>query len=166
MAVIAVVAIDLAAVRRVLPVGLSPLMLDALRAKLAPDFRNLGLGVMIVVLEFGLFRLASRRGTARAFWLGFEVAGWAYVIACMVFAGTAWSFACTLYEEYVLGRQISFLSGLGQFVLFACCLHLMIALAIAVSFGILAHSAWRHWEVNEWRTSVHARQPAQACGPG
>ena len=144
MVVIAVIAADLAAVRPILPLGLSPTTLDALRASLPPDFPNLGLGVMILVLEVGLFRLVSRRGVGRAFWLGFEVAGWAYVIV-MVFAGTAWSLARSLFEEYVLGSQIRFPFGLGRFVLFACGLHLVISLAIACFVGILARSAWRRW---------------------
>ena len=80
MVVVAVIAVDLAAVRPMLPVGLSPLMLDALRASQPPDFPNLGLGVMILVLEVGFFSLASGRGAGRAFWLGFEIAGWAYVV--------------------------------------------------------------------------------------
>src|SRR6476620_6132305 len=102
MIAIAVIAADLAAVRRMLPIGLSPLMLDSLRAGLPLDFPNVGLGVMIVLLQVGLFRLVSRRRAGRAFWLGFEVAGWAYVIVCMVFAGAAWGFARFLFEGYVL----------------------------------------------------------------
>ncbi|MBX6312043.1 MAG: hypothetical protein IRY99_03855 [Isosphaeraceae bacterium] len=36
--------------------------------------------LMVVVLEVGLFRLVSRRGAIRPFWVGFEVVGWAWVI--------------------------------------------------------------------------------------
>jgi hypothetical protein len=145
MVVIAVIAADLAAVRPMLPVGLSPLMLDALRASQPPDFPNLGLGVMILVLEVGLFSLASRRGAGRAFWLGFEIAGWGYVIVCMVFAGTAWSLALLLMEKYVLGSQIRYPHGLGQFVQFACGIQLAISLTIALFAGIVARLAWHRW---------------------
>jgi hypothetical protein len=143
MVVIAVIAGNLAAVRPMLPIGLSPLMVDALRASLPIDFPNLGLGVMILVLEVGLIRLVSSRGGGRAFWLGFEIAGWAYVIVCMVFAGAAWGLARSLFEKYVLGGQIGYPSGLGRLVQFACCLHLAIALAITLFAGILARWAWR-----------------------
>jgi hypothetical protein len=160
MVVIAVIAADLAAVRPILPVGLSPTTLDALRASRPPDFPNLGLGVMILVLEVGLFRLVSRRGAGRAFWLGFEVAGWAYVIVRMVFAGTAWSLALSLFEEYVLGSQIRFLFGLGRFVLFACGLHLVISLAIALFVGILARSAWCRWGPLSCRPERYTSRPS------
>jgi hypothetical protein len=142
MVVIAVIAADLAAVRSILPLGLSPLTLDSLRAGLRPDFPNLGLGVMILALEVGLLRLIARGGVPAAFWLGFEVAGWAYVMACMVFAGTAWNLALTLFEQYVYGGQIGFLSGFGRFTLFACGLHLVMSLAIALFVGILARWIW------------------------
>ncbi len=145
MVVIAVIAADLAAVRPVLPIGISPLMVNALRASLPLDFPNIGLGVMILLLEVGLFRLVSNRGAGRAFWLGFEIAGLAYVIVCMVFAGAAWGLARTLFEKYVLGGQISFRSGLGRFVLFACGFHLAIALTVALLAGILGCWAWRLW---------------------
>jgi hypothetical protein len=71
MAVVAVIATDLAALRATLP-----------------RIPNFGLVVMILVLEVGLFGQASRQGAARAFWIGFEVAGWAYVVTCSVFAWT------------------------------------------------------------------------------
>jgi hypothetical protein len=145
MVVIAVFAANFAAVRPMLPIGLSPLMLDALRASHPIDFPNIGLGVMILVLEVGLFRLISNQGVNRAFWLGFEIAGWAYVIVCMVFAGAAWGLARSLFEKYVLGGQMSFRSGLGQFVQFACGLHLAIALAVALFAGVIARTAWRRW---------------------
>jgi hypothetical protein len=67
MVVIAVIA----ALRTILPLGLSPLALDALYARLAPDFLNFGLGVMILVFQVGLFRLITLGGARRAFWLGF-----------------------------------------------------------------------------------------------
>ena len=71
MVVIAVIAADLAAVRPILPLGLSPLTLDALRASLPPDFPNLGLGVMILVLEVGIFRLVSTSGSGEGVLAGF-----------------------------------------------------------------------------------------------
>jgi hypothetical protein len=143
MVVIAVIAADMAAVRPVLPIGLSPLMVDALREGLPIDFPNLGLGVMILFLQAGLFRLVWRRRSGRAFWLGFEVAGWTYVILCMVFAGTAWGLARFLFEGFVLGSEIRFPFDLGSFVLFGCGLHLLICLSLALLVGILAHSLGR-----------------------
>ena len=79
MAVIAVIAADLAA------------------CAYLSSCPNFGLVVMILVLEVGLFRLASRQRQVRAFWLGFEVAGWAYVVTCSVFAWTVWRLSRSLF---------------------------------------------------------------------
>jgi hypothetical protein len=98
---------------------------------------------MIVVLELGLYRLVSCRVRARAYWIGFEVGGWAYVALCMVFAGTAWGLARSLFERHITGSQISFPSGWGQFVPFACGIHLTISLVVAFVAGILVDAVWR-----------------------
>jgi hypothetical protein len=126
MAVIALIALDLAALRATLP-----------------RIPNPGLVIMILILEVGLFRLASWRGAARRFWLGFEVAGWTYVIACEVFAGTAWRLARSLYEGYVLRRPIGPPFELQQFILFAGGLQLVISLALALIVGVITRWTWR-----------------------
>jgi ABC-type sulfate transport system permease component len=126
MAVIAFIAADLA----------------ALRASF-PRLPNFGLVIMILVLEGGLFRLASARGAPRAFWLGFEVAGWAYVVTCVVFTWTAWRLSRSLFEGYVIGKPIRLPFEMYQFLIFAGVLQLLISLAIALSIGSLARSIWR-----------------------
>jgi hypothetical protein len=150
MALIAVIAADLAALRAVLPitlpvdpgaVGNASLPPTFWREHL-PTFPDLGLVLMIVVLEVGLFRLFSRRGGDRAFWIGFEVAGWAYVITCLAYAPTAWSLAYSLFEGRALGRPMGRPFDMGRFILFAGGLHLLISLVIAFFVGILARSAW------------------------
>ena len=98
---------------------------------------------MILVLEIGLFRMVSRRGGERTFWLGFEVAGWSCVIACSVFARTIWWQLRALFEGYIISRPIGRPLDMGRFVLFAGGLHLLVSLAIALFAGILARSAWR-----------------------
>jgi hypothetical protein len=125
MAVIAFIAVDLAALRATLP-----------------RIPNPGLAVMTLVLEAGLFRVVSRQGGVRDFWLGFEVAGWAYVITCSIFAWTAWRLARSLFERCVLGNPIDRPIEMDQFVLFAGSLQLLISLAIALLAGILARSVW------------------------
>src|SRR3954470_19631037 len=100
MAVIAVIAADLAALRAIVP-----------------RIPNPGLVVMILVLEFGLFRMASRRGAARGLWIGFEVAGWTYVVTGEVCARTAWLLARSLFEGCVLGRPIGSPSEMYGFIL-------------------------------------------------
>ena len=92
---------------------------------------------MILVLEVGLFRLASQRGAARRFWLGFEVAGWTYVITCEVFAWTAWRLARSLFEGYVLRRPIGPPFEMQRFIFFAGGLQLVISLALALIIGML-----------------------------
>ncbi len=151
MVVIAVIAADLAALRPTFPLEISifwtsyPWSVLREREFLPPNFPNLGLVVMVLVLEIGLFRLVARKGGERIFWLGFEVAGWACVLACSFFARTIWWEARSLFEGYLLGRQIGRPLDMGRFVLFAGGLHLLVSLAIALSASILARSAWRRW---------------------
>jgi hypothetical protein len=102
MAMIAVIAADLAALRAILP-----------------RIPNPGLVIMVLILEVGLFRMVSQRGAARSFWLGFEVAGWAYVITSAVFAWTAWRMARFLFEGFVLRRPIGLPFEMHQFIIFA-----------------------------------------------
>jgi hypothetical protein len=97
---------------------------------------------MVLVLEVGLFRIVSQRGATRTFWLGFEVAGWTYVVACSVFARTIWLVARSLFEGYVLRRPIGSPSDMNRFMLFASSLQLLISLAIALIAGVLTRSAW------------------------
>jgi hypothetical protein len=118
--------------------------LAALRAIL-PRIPNPGIVIMVLILEVGLFRMASQRGATRAFWLGFEVAGWAYVITSAVFAWTAWRMARFLFEAYVLRRPIGIPYDMTQFIIFAGSLQLVISLAIAMSVGSLARTAWCRW---------------------
>ena len=140
MAVIAFIAADLAVLRAILsripPPGFVILGIP-----------NPGLVIMVLVLEVGLFRMVSQRGAARTFWLGFEVAGWTYVVACSVFAAlTDWRLARSLFEGYVLRRPIgppSEMIRLILFVLFACGLQLLIPLATALIVGILARWTWK-----------------------
>jgi hypothetical protein len=164
VAPIAVIAADLAALRPYFPLQISIFWTSypwsVLRddreflppnsrrlgfAMIPPNFPNLGLAMMVLVLEIGLFRLASRQGRERTFWLGFEIAGWLCVIMCSVFAQTIWWRARSVFEGYVLGRQIGRPLDMGRFVLFTGGLHFAVSLAIAVFTGILACSAWRRW---------------------
>jgi hypothetical protein len=149
LALIAVIAADLAALRPFFPLEISifrtsyPWSVLREPESLPPRFPNLGLVIMVLVLEIGLFRVASRRGWERMFWLGFEVAGWACVITCSVFARTIWWQARSLFEGYLLGREISRPLDMGRFVLFVGGLHLAISFTIALLVGILARSACR-----------------------
>jgi hypothetical protein len=100
---------------------------------------------MVLVLEIGLFWMASLRGAGRAFWLGFETAGWTYVLMCMIFAEGTWSLTRSLFERGIIGRKIGLQFEMERFVLFAFGFQLMISLAIALSVGSLARMAWRRW---------------------
>jgi hypothetical protein len=128
LAVIAFIAADLAALRAILP-----------------RIPNPGLVIMVLILEVGLFRMVSQRGAARSFWLGFEVAGWAYVITSAVFAWTAWRMARFLFEGFVLRRPIGLPFEMNQFIVFVGSLQLLISLSIALIVGALARSACRRW---------------------
>jgi hypothetical protein len=151
MALIAVIAADLSSLRPDFPLEISifwtsyPWSVLREREFLPPNFPNLGLVIMILVLEIGLFRMMSRQGTERTFWLGFEVAGWACVVTCWVFAQTIWWQARLLFEGYLIGRQIGRPLDMGRFVLFTGGLHLLVALAVALFVGIFTRSAWRRW---------------------
>jgi hypothetical protein len=151
MALVAVVDADLAALRAVLPITLpidpraNPSLPPTFWREHRPTFPDLGLVLMVVVLEASLFRLVSRRGAERAFWLGFEVAGWVYVITCFAFAPTGWRLAYSLFEPYVPGRPMGRRFEMDQFILFASGLRLVTSLALAFLAGVLARSAWRRW---------------------
>jgi hypothetical protein len=149
LALIALIAADLAALRPSFPLEISifwtsyPWSLLREREFLPPRFPNLGIVIMVLVLEIGLFRIGSRQGGERMFWLGFEVAGWACVITCLVFAQTIWWQARSLFEENLLGREIGRPLDMGRFVLCVGGLHLAISFTIALLVGILARSACR-----------------------
>jgi hypothetical protein len=151
MVLIAVIAADLAAMRPVFPLEISifwnsyPWSVMRERKFLPPRFPNLGLGMMILVLEIGLFRMVSRRGGERTFWLGFEVAGWACVIIGSVFARTIWWHARSLFEGQIIGREIGPPLDMGRFVLFVGGLHLLLILALAFLGGSLARAVWGRW---------------------
>ncbi len=154
IALIAVIATDLAALRAVLPItlpvdpgatGNSALPPTFWREHL-PTFPDLGLVLMIVLLEVGLFRLVSRREKKqRAFWLGFEVAGWAYVITCLAYSSTAWRLAYFLFERYAIARPMGRPFDMERFILFAAGLQVLLSLVIACSAGILALWGWHYW---------------------
>lgn len=145
MAVVAVIAVDFAALRPALPLDLgflNPSLPPAMVSQSFPTIPNPGLAAMVLVLQFGLFRAIARRGPARAFWLGFELAGWAYVLACWAISLAAWQGPRALFEGYVLGRPITLAVELRRFVLFASVLHLSAATAVALVAGLVSRSAW------------------------
>ncbi len=146
MAWVGIIAADLAALRAILPLIPNP-----------------GLVVMILVLEVGLFRMVSHQGAARAFWFGFEVAGWAYVVACSVFAKAGWQLARSLFDGYVLKRPIGAPLDINRFLLFAGALQLTISLAITLFVGFLTRSLWRRIVVNGGPESLGGR-PAPSWG--
>jgi hypothetical protein len=51
---------------------------------------DLNLLVAVPVLQAGLLRVVSTRGTIRPFWVGFEAFGWAGVVAIRLGAGRLW----------------------------------------------------------------------------
>jgi hypothetical protein len=147
MAVIAVIAADFAALRPSFPLDISIFWnsypWSVIRELLPPRFPNLGLVVMVLVLEIGLFRMVWRQGGERTFWVGFQVAGWACVVASSVFAHRIWWHARALFEKRLLGREIGLPLDMGRFVLFVGGMHLLVSLGVAVLAGILARLAWR-----------------------
>jgi hypothetical protein len=100
---------------------------------------------MVLVLVIGVFAAVLRRGPERAFWLGFEVGGWAYALPCMIFAPATWSLTRSLFESSLLGRNIGLQLEMERFVFFAFGVHLVVSLALALVAGILASLAWRRW---------------------
>ena len=152
MAVVAVIAADLGTLRAALPItlpvdpGANPGLPSRFWREHLPTLPDLGLVLMVLMLEAGLFRLFSRRGPERAFWLGFEVAGWAYVVTCFAFAPAAWGLVYALFEGYVQRRPMGQTSDMDRFIVFAGSLHLLVSLALAYFVGVLAKRAWRLWQ--------------------
>ena len=138
LALVAVIAVDLAALRLALPMDFGPF--HPRFVSQTPTFPNCGLVVMVLVLEVGLFRAASRSGRERVFWLGFEAGGWVYVIAGLAFAQPTWLLTRSIFEGCLLRRQMSGSSEMEGFVLFAFSLHLLAALAVAFVTGFFARS--------------------------
>ncbi|SIN77941.1 hypothetical protein SAMN05444166_0798 [Singulisphaera sp. GP187] len=151
MALIAVIGAKLAALRSILPLQISifwtsyPWSVLREGEFLPPRFPNLGLATMVLVLEFGLFRLVTRRGGRRAFWAGFEIVGWAGVITCSVFARNLWWQFRALFEGSILGREIGRPLDMGRFVLFVSGLHLLALLPAALFAGMLARLVWHRY---------------------
>ena len=87
MAVVVVVALDIAALRAV-----------------QPAIPNPGVVLMVAILEVGMF-VGTRRGMSRASWLGFEAFGWAYILAAIAHDRPIWTQARPMYEAYVLGEE-------------------------------------------------------------
>jgi hypothetical protein len=100
---------------------------------------------MTVVLEIELFRMISRRGAERAFWLGFEAAGWVSLLVCVIFARTLWWHARVVFEESLINREIGRPLDMGQFVLFVGGLHALCCLAIALLGGLISRLAFLRW---------------------
>jgi hypothetical protein len=121
MAIVAVIAMDLAALAATLP-----------------RIPNPGLALMVVILEVGLFRVADRRGADRAFWIGFESFGWAYVLAHLAFERAAWAYTRSFFEGVVIRAKISRPIDLWAFLAFAGGVQLATALAVAMTGGWLA----------------------------
>ncbi len=117
MAVVVIVALDLAALRAALPRLPSP-----------------GLMVMVIILEAGLFHVFSRRGRLRPFRLGFQAGGWSYVILglsplrVVVFRWLAW-----IYERF-LGLSLLG-SSLDQMKILV--VDMGVQLLLAISAGLL-----------------------------
>ena len=138
LALVAVIAADLAALRLAFPMDFGPL--HPRFVSQTPTFPNLGLVLMVLVLEVGLFRAASRSGREKAFWLGFEAGGWAYVIVGLAFARPTWLLTRSIFEGGIVRRQISSSSDMEGFILFAFSLHLMVSLGVAFVMGFFARS--------------------------
>ncbi len=126
MAAVAIVAADFAALRAMSPTIPNP---------------NPGMAAMVVVLEVGLFRVARRRGRSRAFWVGFEVAGWVYVLAHMAWCRPIWRRSRSLYEAYVLGVPITSSDQGFRFILSAGALQLALSTAFALLIGLACRAA-------------------------
>ncbi len=127
MAAVAIIAADLAALNATLPMIPNP-----------------GLVVLVVVLEVGLFRVARRRGPERAFWVGFEVAGWAWVVPNAVWQLAVWRLFRPLYEANVLGGPITGPGQVWRVVAVAGALHLALGLGVALAGGRIARAVAAH----------------------
>jgi hypothetical protein len=120
MVIVAILAGDLAALSAILPAIPNP-----------------GLALMVAILQIGLFVAVARRGPARAFWIGFEVFGWAYVLTCFASNRAAWALARSLFEVYVLRAEIRRPGEMWSFILFAGGLQLVLSMAVAQIGGWL-----------------------------
>jgi hypothetical protein len=141
MAIVAIVAADLAAAAAILPAIPNP-----------------GAVVMLLVLEVGLFFWGRPGKPTRPFWIGFGAFGWSYVLACLSFDHAIWRLLRPLLETYILGAKPSTPNELWLCILYAGCLQLGLSLAVAVSGGLMVS------EIARIRDLAH---PAKVdSGPG
>ena len=126
MAIVAILALDFAALRATLP-----------------RIPNLGLVVMVVVLEVVLLSPATRRAPGRSFWLGFQAVGWAYVLAGFAWNRPLWAFDRSLFEGSILGAKITQPGDMNRFLLLAGVWHLVGSLAAALLGGLVASQVAR-----------------------
>ena len=119
MAVVAVLALDFAVLRAIWP--------------RIPD---LGLVVMVGVLEITLLSPATRRAPGHTFWLAFEAAGWAYVLVAFAWSRWVYLFDRAIFERFVLGARIGQPGQMNRFLLFAGGLNLVGSLITASLFGV------------------------------
>lgn len=131
MVVVALLAVDLAALRATLPALPNP-----------------GLVVMVGILQ----ALLVLPGAGRPGRLGFQAAGWAWVVAGFAAGRPAWMLTRAAFEMGILGERIARPAEMNQLLLFATAFHLALALVVA-SLG-----AW----LARWLVARSGRSP----GPG
>lgn len=118
MLVVAIIGLDCAALRAVLP-----------------RIPNPGLTVMTAGLQVLLLHSKIGRGPRRACWLGFQATGWACIFTGLAASRRLWSFHRSFFEAHVLGRPITG-PGAMAYLLFSALIELIVVLAAAAVGGL------------------------------
>jgi hypothetical protein len=122
MAIVAIVAGDIAAAAAILP-----------------RIPNPGVVAMLLFLEVGLFYWVRPGTPTRPFWIGFAAFGWSYVLACLAFDRAIWRLLRPFVETHILGAKPGTPNELWLCILYAGCLQLGLSVAVAVLGGLMAN---------------------------
>ena len=112
--------------------------LAALRAG-GKTLPNPGLALMVVALELMLIRAIAHREKIRAEWIGFQVAGWAYVLVHWAFARSIWRWSGRFYLWAILDSPVfNTPRERWDYLLFTSCVHLVFATSFAFVGAVVA----------------------------
>jgi hypothetical protein len=124
MLALAMIAVDCAALRLTLPLIPNP-----------------GLTVILLVLQIGVFATIRSTGSDRAWWLGFEAVGWAYLLICFPVQALSWGLPRFFFER-IIGRTIASPTDTLLVIGFAGLVHLVVGLGLCLAGARFAQSRW------------------------
>ncbi|WZO99614.1 hypothetical protein EP7_001221 [Isosphaeraceae bacterium EP7] len=125
-----------------------------------------GIMVMVIVLEVGLWRKTARRARIVPEWVGFQLAGWAYVAVLVIYARPIRLLSAQFFLRVILGSPV-FMDNRQRWAFFAISWggQLAIALSLAMLGGFIAGRLWELIGSPESIEAIREREtPLDALG--